>query len=115
MPPAAAAGTEHLVRFPPRLWKVVLGFGSAVWVFSAVVTELTGDTILVPTVIVVGSFLVPTTMVAFALSRRREGHLTTEGVVLGFLRAGTLARRGDGAARDLPAAAPPPGPSSRSA
>ena len=91
MPPAAAAGTEHLVRFPPRLWKVVLGFGSAVWVFSAVVTELTGDTILVPTVIVVGSFLVPTTMVAFALSRRREGHLTTEGVVLGFLGAGTLA------------------------
>ena len=59
--------------------------------FSAVVTELTGDTILVPTVIVVGSFLVPTTMVAFALSRRREGHLTTEGVVLGFLGAGTLA------------------------
>ena len=91
MPPAGRRGTEHLVRFPPRLWKVVLGFGSAVWVFSAVVTELTGDTILVPTVIVVGSFLVPTTMVAFALSRRREGHLTTEGVVLGFLGAGTLA------------------------
>jgi RsiW-degrading membrane proteinase PrsW (M82 family) len=93
-PPAAepAPGApEHLVRLPRRLWKVVLGFGAAVWVLSAVVTQLTGDTILVPTVIVVGSFLVPTTMVAFALSRPREGHLTTEGVVLGFLGAGTLA------------------------
>src|SRR3954452_22068394 len=91
-PPAATAvPPEHLVQLPARLWKVVLGFGAAVWVLSAVVTELTGDTILVPTGIVVGSFLVPTTMVAFALSRPREGHLTTEGVVLGFLGAGTLA------------------------
>jgi RsiW-degrading membrane proteinase PrsW (M82 family) len=85
------APPEHFVRLPARLWKVVLGFGAAVWALSAVVTELTGDTILVPTVIVVGSFLVPATMVAFALSRRREGHLTAEGVVLGFLGAGTLA------------------------
>src|SRR3954453_12436541 len=91
-PPAATAvPPEHLVQLPARLWKVVLGFGAAVWILSAVVTEVTGDTILVPTVIVVGSFLVPTTMVAFALSRPRDGHLTTEGVVLGFLGAGTLA------------------------
>lgn len=87
--PGAAA--EHLVRLPERLWKVVLAVGAAVWAVAALVTEVTGDTILVPTVIVVGSFLVPTTMVAFALSRDREGHLTTEGVVLGFLGAGTLA------------------------
>jgi RsiW-degrading membrane proteinase PrsW (M82 family) len=92
-PPAAgtAASPEHLAQLPARLWKVVLGFGAAVWILSAVVTEVTGDTILVPTVIVVGSFLVPTAMAAFALSRPREGHLTTEGVVLGFLGAGTLA------------------------
>ena len=54
------------------------------------VTEVTDDTILVPTVIIVGSFMVPVTMAAFALSRRRDGYLTTEEVVLGFLLAGTL-------------------------
>ena len=54
------------------------------------VTEVTDDNILVPTVIIVGSFMVPVTMAAFALSRRREGYLTTEEVVLGFLLAGTL-------------------------
>jgi RsiW-degrading membrane proteinase PrsW (M82 family) len=68
--------------------------GAAVWLVSAAVTEITGDEILVPTVIVVGSFLVPSTMVAFALSRPREGHLTIEAVVLGFLAAGTLAVMG---------------------
>ena len=52
--------------------------------------EITEDNILVPTVIIVGSFLVPVTMAAFALSRRRDGYLTTEEVVLGFLLAGTL-------------------------
>jgi hypothetical protein len=38
----------------------------------------------------VGSFLVPVTIVAFALSRRREGFLTIEQIALAFLAAGTL-------------------------
>ena len=41
--------------------------------------------------IIVGSFLVPVTVAAFALSRPRAGYLTTEEVVLGFFAAGTLA------------------------
>ena len=65
------------------------------------VTEITDDNILVPTVIIVGSFMVPVTMAAFALSRRRDGYLTTEEVVLGFLLAGTLGVVGDRAAGDL--------------
>jgi RsiW-degrading membrane proteinase PrsW (M82 family) len=81
---------EHFVQLPTRLWKLLLAGGVATWLIAAVVTEATGDTILVPTVIIVGSFLVPVTMAAFALSRRREGYLTTEEVVLGFLLAGTL-------------------------
>ena len=82
---------EHFVHLPTRLWKLVLAGGIAVWLISAVVTEVTEDNILVPTVIIVGSFLVPVTMATFALSRRRDGYLTTEEVVLGFLAAGTLA------------------------
>ena len=82
---------EHFAHLPTRLWKLLLAGGIAVWLISALVTEVTDDNILVPTVIIVGSFLVPVTMAAFALSRRRDGYLTTEEVVFGFLAAGTLA------------------------
>ena len=82
---------EHFVRLPTRLWKMLFAGGLAIWLFSAVITEITGDTILVPTVIIVGSFLVPVTIVAFALSHRPAGYLTTDEVVLGFFAAGTLA------------------------
>ena len=62
---------EHLLRVPPRLWKLLFAGGLAIWLFSATISEITGDTILVPTVIIVGSFLVPVTVTAFALSRKR--------------------------------------------
>ncbi len=81
---------EHLAHVSTRLWKLIFGVGLVVWLAAAAVTEITDDDILVPTVIIIGSFLVPVTLVAFALSRRREGYLTTEEVVLGFLAAGTL-------------------------
>ncbi len=81
---------EQFVTIPRRLWKLMLGVGAVVWIVAAVITELTNDNILVPTVIIVGSFMVPVTVAAFALSRDREGYLTTEEVVLGFLAAGTL-------------------------
>src|SRR5689334_1958968 len=65
---------EHFVHLPTRLWKLLLVGGAAIWLVAAGVTALTADNILVPTVIVVGSFLVPVTMAAFALSRRRAGY-----------------------------------------
>ena len=75
---------------PKSLWKVLLGVGAVVWIISSVITGVTQDTILVPSVVLLGSFLVPTTMVAFALSRPRRNHLTLEAVLLGFLGGGTL-------------------------
>lgn len=78
------------VPLSPRLWPRLLTGGALVWLLSAAITEVTGDTILVPTVIVVGSFLIPVTLVAFALSRRTAGHLTADAIVLGFFAAGTL-------------------------
>jgi protease PrsW len=75
---------------PPRLWLLVLGAGAAIWLAAAGVTALTEDTILVPTVILVGSFFVPIAMVTFALARRREGELTVLTVALGFLLGGTV-------------------------
>ncbi len=89
-PPSVPAHHEHFVQVPSRVWKVLLGLGAGVWLIAALITEITGDEILVPTVIIVGSFLIPVTLAAFALSRKREGYLTTEEVLLGFLGAGTL-------------------------
>src|SRR3954471_7674223 len=81
---------QHFVHLSTRLWKILLAGGAATWLIAAGVTEITEDNILVPTVIILGSFMVPITMAAFALSRRRDGYLTSEEVVLGFLLAGTL-------------------------
>ena len=89
-PERTAEAHEHFVHLPTRLWKLLLAGGIVTWLIAAVVTEITEDNVLVPTVIIVGSFMVPVTMAAFALSRRRDGYLTTEEVVLGFLLAGTL-------------------------
>src|SRR3954449_4199620 len=89
-PPRTAEAHEHFVHLPTRLWKLLLAGGAVTWLIAAVVTEVTEDNILVPTVIIVGSFMVPVTMAAFALSRRRDGYLTTEEFVLGFLLAGTV-------------------------
>jgi hypothetical protein len=50
-------------------WFVVLALGTVVWLFCSAVTGLTGDPILVPSVILIGSFLAPMAVIAFALSR----------------------------------------------
>ena len=89
VPPVATTAAPHLVVVSKRLWKLVLAGGAAVWLLAAIVTEATDDHVLVPLVIDVGSFLVPVTMAAFALSRR-EGFLTIEQIALAFLAAGTL-------------------------
>jgi protease PrsW len=73
-----------------RLWLWVLLIGAALWLVTAIVTGITDVTHLIPNVILLGSFLVPVSMVLFALSRASEGHLTAEGVLLGFLGGGTL-------------------------
>jgi protease PrsW len=73
-----------------RLWLLLLAVGLPIWIVASVITGITEDTILLPTVVLLGSFLVPITMVVFALSRPRVNHLTIEVVALGFLGGGTL-------------------------
>jgi RsiW-degrading membrane proteinase PrsW (M82 family) len=73
-----------------RLWLLVLGAGAVVWLLAAVITAVTKDTILVPTLILVGSFFVPVAMVSFALTREREGALSAQIVAVGFVAGGTV-------------------------
>jgi hypothetical protein len=58
--------------FSRHLWWLLLAVGAAVWVVAEVITGFTRDNVLVPTVILLGSFLVPVCMVVLAVSRRRE-------------------------------------------
>jgi RsiW-degrading membrane proteinase PrsW (M82 family) len=74
---------------PRRLWLWALAIGVVVLLVAAFITALTDDTILVPNVIMVGSFLVPVCTVLFVLGLPRTTYLTLEVLVLGFLAGGT--------------------------
>ena len=86
--PAPSAGRQHRVHHLAWLW-VLLG-GAAVWIAGAAVTAVTDDDILVPTLILAGSFLVPVSMVIFALTREGEDQLPEDLLILGFVVGGTV-------------------------
>jgi protease PrsW len=71
-------------------WAFVLVGGTLVWLLAAGITVITEDKILVPTVILIGSFLVPVTVITWAMGLPRAGELTPRVVFLGFLTGGTL-------------------------
>lgn len=64
-----------------RAWPRVLGLGLLLWVATVLVTFLTGNTNLIPTIVLLGSFLVPVTFVIWAYERVRSDEV---GVVLMF-------------------------------
>jgi RsiW-degrading membrane proteinase PrsW (M82 family) len=71
-------------------WLLLLVGGAVVWIIGAVITAVTDDTILVPTLILVGSFLVPVTMVTFALTREGEDQLSEDMLILAFVLGGAV-------------------------
>jgi hypothetical protein len=50
--------------------------GLTLWLATVVVTLLTGNPTLIPTLVILGSFLVPVTFVSWAFERRETGELT---------------------------------------
>ncbi|GAA4548024.1 PrsW family intramembrane metalloprotease [Amycolatopsis samaneae] len=77
-------------RRPRRVWLRMFVAGLALWVLTVLVTFVTGNPNLVPTVVLLGSFLVPTTFVAWAFSRGRGGELTAELLFSTFVAGGVL-------------------------
>ncbi|HEY0620709.1 MAG TPA: PrsW family glutamic-type intramembrane protease [Kribbella sp.] len=73
-----------------RTWPRVFLVGLALWIVSLVVTLLTANANLVPTLILLGSFLVPVTFVAWAFERWRDEHVTAELIVSAFTLGGVL-------------------------
>lgn len=73
-----------------RTWARIFATGFVFWAAGVVVTMLTGNANLLPALILLGSFLVPVTFVAWAFERRRTDDVTAELIVTAFLAGGLL-------------------------
>lgn len=87
---AASTPSDRPERLHHRAWLVVVLLGAVVWIIGAGVTAVTGDDVLVPTLILTGSFLVPVAMVMFALTREGEDQLPEDMLLLAFVIGGTV-------------------------
>jgi len=83
MTPTARATTR-------RAWLRVFAAGLVLWLLTVVVTFLTGNPNLVPTLVLLGSFLVPVTFVVWAYGRRDTGEISVELLFRTFITGGVL-------------------------
>ncbi|MER6808402.1 PrsW family glutamic-type intramembrane protease [Spirillospora sp. NPDC000708] len=85
---------------PPKPWLRVFWAGLALWAASVLVTVVTANANLLPTIVLLGSFLVPVTFVVWAYEHGTSGEVTVPllfrafvvGGVLGVLGASLLER-----------------------
>jgi protease PrsW len=73
-----------------RQWLRFLVVGLLLWAASVVVTFWTGNPNLVPTVILLGSFLVPVTFVVYAFGRHADQVVTAQRIFSAFVYGGVL-------------------------
>ncbi|MEO3742423.1 PrsW family glutamic-type intramembrane protease [Plantactinospora sp. B5E13] len=88
VPPGKTTARTRRTRSGPG-WLRVFVTGLALWLATVLVTFLTGNANLVPTIILVGSFLVPVTFVVYAFSRA-DAVLTAQRVFSAFVYGGVL-------------------------
>jgi RsiW-degrading membrane proteinase PrsW (M82 family) len=74
----------------PRVWLRILLVGLVLWVATVVVIFVTGNPNLVPTLVLLGSFLVPVTFVSWAFERRDTGEISVGLIANAFLTGGVL-------------------------
>jgi RsiW-degrading membrane proteinase PrsW (M82 family) len=84
-----AIGTRTRERHG-RQWLRFFVVGLLLWVASVVVTFATGNVNLVPTVILLGSFLVPVTFVVYAFQRHADQVVTAQHIFVAFVYGGVL-------------------------
>jgi len=73
----------------PRWWAVLL-IGLALWVAAAATMYVTRNIILLPTIVLLGSFLVPVTAIAWYLDHDASPSLSPRRIVSAFIVAGVL-------------------------
>lgn len=75
---------------PRRTWLRMFFTGLVLWLLTVVVTFVTGNPNLIPTLVLLGSFLVPVTFVVWAFGRRHSGEVTAELLFSTFVTGGVL-------------------------
>jgi RsiW-degrading membrane proteinase PrsW (M82 family) len=75
---------------PRRIWLRMFLTGLVRWALTVVVTFMTGNPNLIPTLVLLGSFLVPVSFVVWAFGRRHSGELTAELLFSTFVTGGML-------------------------
>ena len=83
---SAAAKSE---RWAPAWW-VVLLIGLGLWIAAFAVADVTRNVILLPTIVLLGSFLVPVTAVVWYLDHDPSPALSPRRVVSAFIIGGVL-------------------------
>src|SRR3979490_331005 len=73
----------------PRWWGVLL-IGLVLWGATIAVGFLTGNLIVLPTIVLLGSFLVPVTAVVWYLDHDPSQALSPRRIVAGFVIAGVI-------------------------
>jgi protease PrsW len=71
-------------------WAAVFLSGLALWILSVVVTALTENPTLIPTVVLLGSFLVPAAAVVFYLDHAPSTTITAQRVFFAFAYGGVV-------------------------
>ncbi|MCU7727808.1 PrsW family intramembrane metalloprotease [Actinoplanes sp. KI2] len=84
-PPSAARPARRA-----RPWLRVFLTGLVLWLLTVVVTMVTGNPNLIPTIVLLGSFLVPVSFVVWAFGRRHSGEVTAELLFTTFITGGIL-------------------------
>lgn len=91
MAPDERQPRDPAARYGPRPWLVIFVVGLLLWLLTVAVTFSTRNTNLIPTLVLLGSFLVPVTFVAWAFDRVGPGSaLTPRRLMTAFLAGGTL-------------------------
>jgi RsiW-degrading membrane proteinase PrsW (M82 family) len=88
-PDMADAATQAHPAHGRRGWVRVLLGGLALWIATVVVTFATQNANLIPTIILLGSFLVPVTFVTYAF-QRADQIITAQRVLTAFVYGGVL-------------------------
>jgi RsiW-degrading membrane proteinase PrsW (M82 family) len=87
---AESLGTVRAGGLRRRPWLRLFLSGLGLWLATVVVTFLTGNPNLIPTLVLLGSFLVPVTFVVWAFERRDTGEITASLLLTTFIAGGVL-------------------------
>ena len=88
-PPSAGVADPVGQRWAPRWWGVLL-IGLGLWIATIVVGGITSNALMLPTIVLLGSFLMPVTAVVWYLDHDPSPALSPRRVIAAFVIAGVI-------------------------